>query len=908
MFLFFDTKYYLSFAFKGRINFLFMKKNLFVFYALMAVWLQGQAFLDITLPLFFSGEECRANELRSNGAITTDAGIKAHVRSWPYKTMDTAGSSADSFAVIFNEIMADPYPAVGLPEAEYIELYNRTPQTLDLTGWSLLIDGKQKALPGGKIGPYQYVILCDEKFMDTFSPSIPIHPLPVFPVLKNSGAHLVLLNQDEKIIDHMAYNSRWYQDESKQHGGFSLERIDTDNLCGGITNWQASISAQGGTPGAENAVFSENPDHQPPEITFSEIMDNRQLRILFSEPLPALPAGEVVNYHLNHGYGIPDTVIINHPYNDEVVLHFSEPVVAGKKYKLTITEVTDRCGNTRRAVVSTFICHPEEPFDIVINEIMSDPLPSAGLPKTEYVEIHNRCEYPISLHNWQILIGSSSAILKDAALSPGQYKIICDNSSADQFSAYGQTIGVESFPAVNNNGTTILLKNDSGKIISRVKFDESWYHDASKKEGGWSLEQIDPANPCSGKNNWRASRAARGGTPGGKNSVMSSNPDITPINPLYISFMDTTSLLIHFDEPYDTRSISDPGQYRITDWIRARKIKPQPPDHTTLQLTFAEPFQKRIRYKLQINENIRDCAGNEMDAPKTLKFAVPESPVPGDLVINEVLFNPFFGGVDFVEIHNRSDQTIALNRVCLATADEDDGSPTDIVCPVDPGRIIFPGEYLVYTTDPANIMEEYPWADPGGLVVTKRFPAYNNDAGTVLLLHHASNRLDRLDYDEQMHHDLLNNPEGISLERVNPERPSSERANWQSASATAGFATPTQKNSQFSDEDKNAMTLFVKPEVFSPDHDGRDDHLQIHYRFGKPGYVATVKIFDAVGRMVRHLINNQTVGTSGHFLWDGLDDNNRKARIGIYIVYVEIHNLQGNVRSKKLSCVVAGKL
>ena len=906
--MFFDTKSYLSFAFKVRINFLFMKKNLFVFYALMGLWLHGQAFLDNTLPALFNGKKCHAKELWSHAAIHTDAGIKANAGSWAYKTMDTPGISADSFAVVINEVMADPYPAVGLPEAEYIELYNRTPQTMDLTGWSLVIDGKRKALPGEKIDPYQYLILCDKKFTNSFSPSIAILPLPVLPVLKNSGAHLVLLDQEEKIIDQMAYNSRWYQDESKEHGGFSLERIDTDNLCGGITNWQASISAQGGTPGAENAVFSENPDHQPPEITFSEVIDNRQLRILFSEPLHGYPAGEAINYRINHGSGMPDSVIINHPYNDEVLLQFTEPMVSEKHYKLDITEVADRCGNTRRAVVSTFIYHPEEPFDIVINEIMRDPLPTAGLPKAEYVEIYNRCEYPISLHNWQMLIGSSSVILKDAALSPGQYKIICENTTADQFSAYGQTIGVENFPAVNNSGTTIMLKNDSGKIISRVKFDESWYHSASKKEGGWSLEQIDPANPCSGKSNWRVSQAARGGTPGKKNSIMSSNPDITPINPLYLSLTNTNSLLIHFDEPYDPRSISDPGQYRIVDWMQATKIKPLPPDHTTLQLNFAKSFTKRIRYTLQINEHIRDCAGNAMDAPKTLEFAVPELPKPGDLVINEVLFNPFFGGVDFVEIHNRSDQTIALNRVCLATADDHDGGTTDIACPVDPGRLIFPGEYMVYTTDPANIMEEYPLADPEGFVVTEKFPAYSNDAGAVLLLDQESNLLDRLDYDAQMHHELLNNPEGISLERVNPERPSSERANWQSASETAGFATPTQKNSQFSDEAHNAMTLFVKPEVFSPDHDGRDDHLQIHYQFGKPGYLATVKIFDAGGRIIRHLINNQTVGTSGYFLWDGLDDNQRKARMGIYIVYLEIHNLKGDVRSKKLSCVLARKL
>jgi hypothetical protein len=159
-----------------------------------------------------------------------------------------------------------------------------------------------------------------------------------------------------------------------------------------------------------------------------------------------------------------------------------------------------------------------------------------------------------------------------------------------------------------------------------------------------------------------------------------------------------------------------------------------------------------------------------------------------------------------------------------------------------------------------------------------------------------------------MHYPLLDSYEGVSLERINYNRPAYDRTNWHSASESVGFATPGYKNSQFNENPEVSDEVFVEPEVFSPDNDGYNDVLNIHYRFETPGYTAKIVIFDAQGRLTKNLISNTLLGTEGTFSWDGRTDDNQKALIGIYIVYFEAFGLNGGVKKYKKSAVLAGKL
>lgn len=84
--------------------------------------------------------------------------------------------------------------------------------------------------------------------------------------------------------------------------------------------------------------------------------------------------------------------------------------------------------------------------------------------------------------------------------------------------------------------------------------------------------------------------------------------------------------------------------------------------------------------------------------------------------------------------------------------------------------------------------------------------------------------------------------------------------------------------------------------------------LNITYKLDESGKAANVYIYDNKGRQVRHLVRNEQLTTDGVISWNGINDDNEKAPIGIYVVYVELFNLSGKINKYKLSCTLAGKL
>ncbi len=148
------------------------------------------------------------------------------------------------------------------------------------------------------------------------------------------------------------------------------------------------------------------------------------------------------------------------------------------------------------------------------------------------------------------------------------------------------------------------------------------------------------------------------------------------------------------------------------------------------QITLNEKFTRETNYTFSI-AGIADCTGNEM-VPATLQFALPEEASPGDIVINEVLFNPRPNGVDFVEIFNRSGKYINLKNWSLANVV--DLQPSNLATVTNEDFLMRPHAYLVFTINASIVESEYIRAIHTAIRVVSEIPSLPDDEGSIALL------------------------------------------------------------------------------------------------------------------------------------------------------------------------------
>ncbi len=283
------------------------------------------------------------------------------------------------------------------------------------------------------------------------------------------------------------------------------------------------------------------------------------------------------------------------------------------------------------------------------------------------------------------------------------------------------------------------------------------------------------------------------------------------------------------------------------------------------------------------------------------------SPEPGSILINEILFNPFSGGVDFVELVNVSTNLIPVHRLLLAT--RNDTLALKQIYPVSTEkRYLKPGEYLCCTKDPAIVAAQYFSNNPASFCQMKSFPSFPDDAGIVVLLNDSLAVLDEFSYSAKMHSSFLADENGVSLERISLEKPTADRRNWASAAASAGFATPGLPNSQSGSSAEIQDEITPDPKTFSPNGDGFNDQLNINFKLSKTGYIANVRIFDAAGRQVKFLVKNQSLAQEGSWLWNGDNESGQKLNIGVYIILVEVFNQEGHSKAFKKTCTITDRL
>jgi hypothetical protein len=640
-------------------------------------------------------------------------------------------------------------------------------------------------------------------------------------------------------------------------------------------------------------------DTVPPAIVSHGLIGNKKLVVTFSEPINLSGASISVPAELGN--------FTRKVSGNTLEFSFDSSFPNHQAFVVTLDGVADLEGNHLPKSNLSFVYHPTAFGDLIFNEIMCDPYPTVGLPDEEYVELYNRQDFPIELSGWTLYYGSKPYAISEGKIPAKGYLLLCAPGAMITLSGFGSVATMLRFPPLSSTGQLLYLTNEKDSLIAFVNYSSDWYKDKSKASGGWSLECIDNDNFSGSDLNWIASCDVSGGTPGRKNASVAIVNDVVIPHISVVSLAAPDTLLLQFNKSMILNDLSDMSHYRVEGLSDIRLASMDFPQGRWVKLVLSPVPRHGILYRMNASE-LRDVNGDWLN--EVISFGVSDSCEYNDVVLNEILAHPKEEGAPFVELYNRSQKIIELSSLSLnrikPSGDFDDACTISSM-----GGQLFPGEYLVLTTSQKEVCNFYSCKDDGRWIEMSNFVPLSDASGNVLLVNRTGAVIDSVSYDEKQHEVMIQDPAGVSFERVNPDWASDNPDNWHSCASDAGYATPGYKNSQFRqtlERESAAKYFWIENESFTPDNDGVDDALPIRYKMPENGYLATVTIYDAVGRRVRQVANNAVLGAEGTLAWNGLSDSGKLANIGVYVIYIDaVQPIKGKRERAKIACVVATK-
>ncbi len=786
--------------------------------------------------------------------------------------------------IVFSELMIDPDPIIGLPNAEFIELYNQSSYALNLKGFYITDKQTVSELGDYFLKPQEFVMLCSCKDSALFS-SIPKLCVASLPSLNNVSDTLQLFSKQGLLLNQIMYNSNWYHSNPLPNGGRSLCLRSTNNNCNQIDNWQASSDSCGGSPGKPGLDWNSYSDSVKLSLIQFSAIDSFHVLLVFNKTLVSI---ELKCLGLN-------AILKWQSLNADSFVFETSPF---KNNQDIVIQLNQTCACNNNCLDTNFIYFfvtLKNAFynDLVFSELLFEPLVNSEVPA--FIEIYNKSNYRVNLSDYNICNGNQCIELPAYEMYPDSFVVI---AKSKLLSVKNQITLPKLFSL--NLTDTLLIRNKDHLLVSFLPYSQNFYHDLFKQnQKGWSVECMNLKMPCMGSENWHASMHENKHTAGVVNSIGHANTDTIAPKLLQLYPVNASQLLLKFNEPIDSSYMdhhlqilpaSNPFNWHFTN------------NNQTVLLTLKVHLLQQVNYELFLNQ-IPDCAGNVLTA-SSFPFALPEKIDSGNLLLNEVLFDPVPGASDFIEIYNNSSKYLDLKSVYIGLKSSQEDQYQSI-CSIAPnGYLMSPLDYVVISQlDQSTYFNEVNFSKQ----ILVNLPNLSNDGAWLELLASDQSILDAMPFNSQMHFQLLPTFEGVSLERLSSALPATYPENWHSASAQQQYGTPTRSNSMQMKKLNNNNQLSVFPEVFSPDNDGYQDVVQIAYLFNQLENFSTLTIYNRYGLPVKDFANAYWGGNQGKWIWNGLDNENNPLPEGFYVVKLNIFMPDGTVDTQRKTIVLASR-
>lgn len=239
--------------------------------------------------------------------------------------------------------------------------------------------------------------------------------------------------------------------------------------------------------------------------------------------------------------------------------------------------------------------------------------------------------------------------------------------------------------------------------MDSLNYTNNFFKNEEKREGGYSLERIQPTTNCQDSLNWIGGNHIIGGTPGEVNSVDGHIYDSIPPHVLSASSDNHNTVHIQLNElPINSKAF-EISNYELTQGNN-NPVKINLNESTmSISVEFENQLPLNSIFQLMIKDLV-DCSGNK--SHDTLINITPiHKAKKGDIIINEILFNPYLNGVDFIELYNASDHFFNLHELTFKTYHP---NPTTYAIQSYKDGIIYPNQFIALSIDTGQIKFDYP--------------------------------------------------------------------------------------------------------------------------------------------------------------------------------------------------------
>ena len=827
--------------------------------------------------------------------------------------------------VVINEVMYAPTS----PNKEWFEIYNAGTSSVNLQNWKwrdAAASNPTRTITTASVilNAGQYAIVCEDSAnLRSVYPSLSgiILQSIGWNALNNSGnENVVLYNATGSHADSLTYSNTW-----GGSNGHSLERLLATDSTNKQSNWGTSIDPLGATPLRKNSLSPKNYDLLLKSFTITPSNPNVGQSITMQciiKNIGALPAN---NFQLNlyrdiNLDSIPQTgeqinsntfTILNS--GDSVIYSFSYaiPDINSIQYIAKIIFTQDEDTSNNQIIDRITIGGGIIPTGLVINEVMYAPTS----PNKEWFELYNGSTTGVNLQNYKWKDAAASnpyrTITTQSIIIPaGGFAIVCEDS-ANLRTAYPNISGIVlqsiGWNSLNNSGNeNVVIYNSTYQIVDSLTYADSW-----GGSNGHSLERINPAVGTNQQSNWGTCISTQGATPNKVNSLTPKDYDlalstftISPSSPqkgdiLHLNYA-VKNIGLNSSSNASLKTYLDANFNGIAETSELVNSYTLPSINKNDSALYIFAYQTTDTIALQFIGKVD--YPDDMDT--TNNTLIKKVSFGNNLAINEIMFDPAANSCEYVEIYNPTSKDINITGWKL-------WEPSSSTKIYDSLYYVIPsGSYVLVAAD-TTVYNKFPYlraASSNNKIFFNKSLSLSNSGDTIKILDASGSLIDFVAYSPKWVNPNISDTKGLSLERINPLLNGNDKNNWNSCVDSYG-GTPLKQNSIYSVLPVSKGTMTISPNPFSPDGDGHEDVTIIDYNIPMPIAQLRVKVYDVKGRLVRTLANNLPSGSKGQIIFNGLNDNGERLRIGIYIIYLEaLDSRGGTVETIKSPVVVATKL